>query len=489
MSLIKIIFINILISFSKCDKLIFVATHFRHGARAPMNVDSEYKDHIKEKWLNPGELTGVGQRMHYLLGLRNRIRYITGNYTFLSKNFDSHEILIYSTPFNRSILSAYAQMQGLYPEIEKLGETLTEQQEKNAIPASNYNYKTIEDEIKRIKGYAMPNLMTLIPVRMINNNERKITLYDIDECEVKRDEIKEKNRKSIPILIQMENYFNEKYGKKLNEFYGKTETYDYLFMNRFCDAVVSSITDGRNLTEFKKLNFDLNETKYYCFDVQKNNYLYHILGDEEHILAPLESSKMIREIIHYMKKRIEADINQVKIEENYLDYSRPKMLMISGHDSTISCNEVFIINSLGLEVDKYFRSAHYASQLALEVTRRDATEDEVKKMTFSDYNVNYYFNDELVFSISAEEFIKNIEPKLWTDEQIDNFCGFKTKEKENNEKELNNTQIMILIILITLVIIFLTSTIILSIKLKNLNSKSKENATSISLVGKKSVNE
>ena len=118
MSLIKIIFINILISFSKCDKLIFVATHFRHGARAPMNVDSEYKDHIKEKWLNPGELTGVGQRMHYLLGLRNRIRYITGNYTFLSKNFDSHEILIYSTPFNRSILSAYAQMQGLYPEIE-----------------------------------------------------------------------------------------------------------------------------------------------------------------------------------------------------------------------------------------------------------------------------------------------------------------------------------------------------------------------------------
>lgn len=38
----------------------------------------------------------------------------------------------------------------------------------------------------------MPNLMTLIPVRMINNNERKITIYDIDECEEKRDEVKEK---------------------------------------------------------------------------------------------------------------------------------------------------------------------------------------------------------------------------------------------------------------------------------------------------------
>jgi hypothetical protein len=63
---------------------------------------------------------------------------------------------------------------------------------------------------------------------------------------------------------------------------------------------------------------------------------------QEHILTSLEASKLMREIIHYMKKRIDIDINQEKVEEEYLDYSRPKMVMISGHDSTIYCHEMFI---------------------------------------------------------------------------------------------------------------------------------------------------
>ena len=470
MSISKIILIIFIIAFSNCkNELIFVATHFRHGARAPMKVDSEYKDHIKEKWLNPGELTGVGQRMHYILGLRNRLRYITDTYQFLSKKFDSHEILIYSTPFNRSILSAYAQMQGLYPESEKLGDVLSEEQEYNAIPPMNITYKKID------------------------NNERKITLYDIDECEEKRDEMKEKNRKSIPLLKAMEQEFNEKYGKRLNEIYVQNETYDYYFMNRFCDAVISGATEARNLTEFKKLKFDLNQTKEYCYNVSMINYREYILGDKDHILASVEASKMMREIIHYMKQRIDIDINQIKIEEDYLDYSKPKMLMISGHDSTISCHQVFILNSLGFDINKYFRFANYASQLALEVTRRVANVDEIKKMTYSDYFVNYFFNDELIFNVSVKEFIDKIEPKLWTDEEIDTFCGFKkennnNKNKENDDNNNSTTQFMIWIVLVTLVIIFLSSTIILSVKLIKMKHKLDQNETTISMVDRKLSN-
>ena len=192
MSILIFTYINILIKIINCEQLIFVSTHFRHGARAPTEVDSNYLDHVKEKWTNPGELTAIGQRMHYVLGLRNRMRYITDTYQFLSEKFDSHEILIYSSAFNRTILSAYAQLQGLYPEDEGLGLTLNEIQEKNAVPDLKYDYIEIEKKINKIKGYAMPNLMTLIPVRMINDNEKKITLYDIGECQKKRDEIKKK---------------------------------------------------------------------------------------------------------------------------------------------------------------------------------------------------------------------------------------------------------------------------------------------------------
>ena len=40
--------------------------------------------------------------MHYLLGIRNRIKYIIDG-KFLKDKFDPHEILIYSSCINRTI--------------------------------------------------------------------------------------------------------------------------------------------------------------------------------------------------------------------------------------------------------------------------------------------------------------------------------------------------------------------------------------------------
>ena len=68
------------------NRLVFVMTLFRHGARAPMSFyDKEkYIDYVFNEWDNPGELTGIGQRMHFLLGLYNRQKYIIDE-KFLSK--------------------------------------------------------------------------------------------------------------------------------------------------------------------------------------------------------------------------------------------------------------------------------------------------------------------------------------------------------------------------------------------------------------------
>jgi len=98
-------------SFSKDDILVFLYTHFRHGARAPLDINDTFYDVLWEKWTNPGELTGIGQRMHYLLGLRNRKKYITEE-KFLSESFNPHEILIHSSNFNRTMISVSSQLQG-----------------------------------------------------------------------------------------------------------------------------------------------------------------------------------------------------------------------------------------------------------------------------------------------------------------------------------------------------------------------------------------
>ena len=78
---------------------------------------------------NPGELTGIGERMHYLLGFRNRKRYIEEK-QFLSEKYDPHKILIYSSYYNRTLVSAASRLQGFYPQNEGLGETLTEEKKK-----------------------------------------------------------------------------------------------------------------------------------------------------------------------------------------------------------------------------------------------------------------------------------------------------------------------------------------------------------------------
>ena len=126
-----ILFQILYFAFPADDRLVFLYTHFRHGARAPLDINDEFIDKLGEKWTNPGELTGVGQRMHYLLGLRNRKKYITGNEKFLSEKFDPHEMLIFSSNINRTMVSCSSQLQGLYPQIDEVGYILTEGQKDN----------------------------------------------------------------------------------------------------------------------------------------------------------------------------------------------------------------------------------------------------------------------------------------------------------------------------------------------------------------------
>ena len=162
-----------ILSFSKNEKLIFVELQCRHGARAPIELNENNDDLLKEKWSNVGELTGIGQRMEYVLGLKNRYNYITNKYKFLSEKFDPHELLVYSTFLNRTLLSMTSQLQGLYPMSSKKGEILNFQQKEFFTPPVNISYEEIEKEINNLNESALPNYMTIIPIHMISPLEKK----------------------------------------------------------------------------------------------------------------------------------------------------------------------------------------------------------------------------------------------------------------------------------------------------------------------------
>ena len=167
-----------------------------------------------------------------------------------------------------------------------------------------------------------------------------------------------------------------------------------------------------------------------------------------------------------MDKRIQNDIKKYKnpdddVDKNLDDYSNPKMLMISGHDTTISCFEVFLFIAFDKNINELYRYPEFASQISFEVVRKNETKGE----TEDDYLINYYFDDDLIFNISVPEFKKKVKEHIWDDKKINNFCGYNNEgETPNINNDDYNLMIIFLIISNSLTLIFLISTIVLCIK-------------------------
>ncbi|EME29030.1 acid phosphatase [Galdieria sulphuraria] len=94
-------------------KLVQVIEICRHGDRSPLNT---YPNDPKPYNLwpgGPGQLTAKGMRAHYELGRRLRQRYVDSG--FLHNNFSVSEVMVLSSDTDRTLMSAYCQMAGMFP--------------------------------------------------------------------------------------------------------------------------------------------------------------------------------------------------------------------------------------------------------------------------------------------------------------------------------------------------------------------------------------
>ena len=404
------------------SRLIFVATQFRHGARAPLNLDSSYKDLQNQTWDNPGELTKIGKRMHYLLGRRNAKRYIT-NEGLLSEKFDPHEILVRSTDVNRTIESALVQLQGLYPySNETLNDT-----EKTLAENIGVNITSFKSEINNDKfpDSPIPSGVNTPPIHIFDNTQRIIRTFEIDPCTQTVADQKKENL-NLTNIVNIKDKFNQKYGKNMSAFFTSTNVteyvnvteYQFLTINTFCDGYFSGKADNRNLSFLKIEGVNDAELKKDCFEVFDANIKDYVFGDTEGAIARIEGSRNFGYILSLMQARIDADINNENISENKLDYSRPKLYMQSAHDSTLGGMEVYIQQTF----NESFISPGFAAQGAFEVYTNKLINDTKSE---NDYNVTYMFSEKLVFNIPFSEFKQKIMGNFWNDTKIYDYC--KTK--------------------------------------------------------------
>uniref|UniRef100_A0A3B3XCL5 Lysosomal acid phosphatase n=1 Tax=Poecilia mexicana TaxID=48701 RepID=A0A3B3XCL5_9TELE len=97
--------------FGLCKLVLKNMVLFRHGDRSPVKAFPT-DPHQESAWPQGfGQLSQVGMRQQYELGQYLRMRYKD----FLNESYIRHEILVRSTDVDRTLMSAEANLAGLYP--------------------------------------------------------------------------------------------------------------------------------------------------------------------------------------------------------------------------------------------------------------------------------------------------------------------------------------------------------------------------------------
>jgi hypothetical protein len=448
------------------DELRWAFEIFRHGARTPYSgMDKDFKDCFGYQWDGVKELTGVGLRQHFLVGYRNRKRYIEEK-KLIKDYYDPREVYLISTDSNRTIMSANAQVQGLY--LPGTGPVLFQNQTSIAVPPVEPEaYEEAKKKLDDDDFTSLPNRINIMPVHSFFNQDHFIQLQDKKVCPKSKD-IYQKNQERkevVDFLDQM----TKKYGKKMMEvLVEKDENIlkNYTKAYYIFDTIITEYTDGADM--FDTLVEKLEVTKEELLNDSFKFFDYDLVGngiDNDKELCLHSMSPIFDRIIELMKAKIDKDSAG---EEDYTEYDLPKFLMFSAHDSTCAAFMGFMKEVFGTPI----RYPYFATNINLELNRKNKTEG---KYSVNDFSVEYIINDESMLNISFTEFVSKVKEKRKTAEEISKFCGFDEQEEkkgdDGNKEEEGDTNVYLIVnIVLSVISVILIVLLIITIKKKKNNN-------------------
>ena len=458
---INIIFIYILISPIYSErKLIFVYEHARHGARGPSSsYDAIFENGTDEYgiyWGTDGELTQIGKRQHYYLGLRNKLKY--GNLINMSE-YNPKQLLIHATNYNRTYQSIMSELYGMFEDIEERDLTTNEMNysmvNNQYMNHSNPDlYKSINQNISSIGNKINKKSFPVFNVHPFPSNR----IFLVDHCIKLNNYRYEQTGKKIS---EYYNQFDAEFGDNLTKFTGKELAFFHIYdkMKSVTDHFICDYDNKKNLSHVE--NAGINLTRFYEFS---KDFYGHFIFDYfvDKYTSGLEETHLMQDVIGYMDKRIKAN------KDNIGDtYKAPKMVMDCGHDTTVGPMARFIDSVFDCG---YHNFCEFACNIYFELYQEDGNDN---------YTIDYYLDDAKLFERrDYNEFKKNIEAHYWNDSYMDEFCGRKEDSDYDNESELEKHAVLLFnisIIASSLFLIFLTSTIVIFRRLKALQKKLKEN--------------
>ena len=387
------------------SEIIFVFEHFRHGARSSVFIDQHNIDLYDIKWIGDGELTSVGMRMLYLIGVHIRDKYRN----IINKNTLPNELLVYSTDLNRTILSAESQLLGMFPP-EK-GEIIDDEDQKYSFPPNEIP-QDVQNEIDKLGGISIPSKIRAIPINFFHKEKKPYLLTEEEECP-RTKYIKQQNYKKKDVQDFIRN-FREKYADKWMEYFNITDKSifeNYYFLLAVTDHFISSyIHKRKNLRFFEEEGINLKEYYEECIKF-KNISMYEIELTPE--IGLMASSPIFTEMIHYMDKIIKLIMNNEYEEKKN---KTTKFIMYSGHDYIISAVQLYL-NSI-FKTPCFYPS--FASNQFFELHKKDNIDN--NKIKENDFYLQYFYNGDLILNISYPIFKRKVMSNVWTMAEIIDYC-------------------------------------------------------------------
>ncbi|CAK56843.1 unnamed protein product (macronuclear) [Paramecium tetraurelia] len=219
------------------DELLAVQAIWRHGARNPYFCNYECDLNVAKG--DSALLTPTGMRQQYILGKWLRKRYIQVT-PLLSSTFNENEIYIESSDVNRTLQSAYCNLQGMYPE----GPNVPHFVDENAQLLLPPNKGAVTPA--GIGDYALPNNIQLIPI----HTKQKETDYALALSCPKGSEMVVQNLKTD--LYKEVNDYSSKLYKDFNEqvnLTGDQQVNDFITLSDFRDTFVCNRYNGDKMPE------------------------------------------------------------------------------------------------------------------------------------------------------------------------------------------------------------------------------------------------
>ncbi len=443
-------------SYGEARELIFVYEHARHGARGPSSsYDSIFEngyDEYKINWGTDGELSPIGKKQHYYLGLRNKIKY---NDFMNFSEYDPRKILIHATDYNRTHQSILSELYGMY---EDLLEPELNEKEKD--------YAMVNDIYMKDSNYELyTKLKAVLETTGNRVNNKSFPVFNVRKFPDKRIFL-------VDDCLKLNNYRHEKVGKKVREFYdefdqkfgdvmtrftGKSLEFFHLYdkMKSVTDHFICDYDNKKDLTPIEREGLNLEE--FYNYSKRfYGHFIFDYFVDE--YTSGLEETHLMQDMLGYMDRRIKFHPT--------ITYKAPKMVMDCGHDTTVGPIARFMSTAFNI---KYHKFCEFACNVYFELYKEND----------GSYTIDYYLDDELLIKgMNYNEFSSTMKKHFWNDTYIDEFCGKKEDADvtpKNKLEEYSNALFFISIISTILFLIFSTSTIVIFRRLKKLQKKFEAN--------------